>query len=103
VGAGAGLETLAPDGLGLEAGSGADLEIRERIFTSPPEGLGELLGGVFLPPLLGPPEEGLLTLLKLRPERLGLFLSLIDFLLNGVENAPVNLDIRSSCGANTPS
>jgi len=55
-------------------------------LTSPPEGLGGVLDGVFLPPLLGPPEEGFLALLKLRPERLGLFFSVIDFLLNGVES-----------------
>ena len=68
----------------LEAGSGADLGIRERI-SAPPEGLfGLSLGRFFLPPRLGPPEEGFLVLLKLRPERLGRFLSVIDLLLKMV-------------------
>jgi len=84
VDAGAGGVILMPDDLGLDGGSDADGGRVPREGMLSREGL---LGGVFAPPLLeppllGPPETGFLTLLKLRPERLGLFcLSVIDFLL----------------------
>jgi len=77
----AGTLLFTTDDLVRAAGSGVagGLEPREGMLSR--EGLCEPLpGGVFAPPLLGPPEAGFLTLLKLRLTPLGFFLSAIDFL-----------------------
>jgi hypothetical protein len=82
-GAGDGTLLLIADDLGLDGGSGAGDGRVPREGMLPREGgCAPPLGGDFGPPLLGPPETGFLTLLKLRLERVEFFLSIIDFLLD---------------------